>query len=169
MSRTAWATLLDAMQVPRIYVDTSVFGGCFDPEFETESRRFFELVRVGRIVGLVSDTVVREIAAAPADVRGAFDSLPAGRIEHVRNDERVEALARAYLEWRVLSPRSWNDAQHVAAASCVHADAIASWNFRDIVSPARIRGFNAMNLTLGYGLVVILSPHGLSRATEEMT
>lgn len=90
-------------------------------------------------------------------------------MEHIENDEQVEALARAYLEWRVLSPRSWNDAQHVAAASCVRADAIASWNFRDIVSPARIRGFNAMNLTFGYGLVVILSPHGLSRATEELT
>ena len=31
----------------RIYVDTSVFGGCFDKEFETPSKTFFEKVRYG--------------------------------------------------------------------------------------------------------------------------
>ena len=28
------------MSVLRVYADTSVFGGCFDPEFEEPSRRF---------------------------------------------------------------------------------------------------------------------------------
>jgi hypothetical protein len=34
------------MQVPRIYLDTSVFSGCFESQFERESRRLVELVIV---------------------------------------------------------------------------------------------------------------------------
>jgi len=35
------------MKPLRIYVDTSVVGGCFDAEFEAETKRFFDLVRAG--------------------------------------------------------------------------------------------------------------------------
>lgn len=45
----------------RIYVDTSVVGGCYDPEFERESNRFFNLVRAGRVLVLVSDLIVEEL------------------------------------------------------------------------------------------------------------
>lgn len=31
----------------RVYADTSVFGGCFDEEFEVESRSFFQIVDRG--------------------------------------------------------------------------------------------------------------------------
>jgi len=156
------------MDVSRIYVDTSVFGGCFDPELEVESKRFFDLVRAGRITTLVSDVVVEELERAPDRVRKLIEDLPTEVLERAPVDGDADRLARAYVEWGVVPERSWNDARHVAAASRSRADAIASWNFRDIVSPQRIRGFNAMNLTFGYGLVVILSPHGISRATEEL-
>ena len=32
----------------RIYVDTSVFGGCFDPEFEIWSNRLVDLFKIGK-------------------------------------------------------------------------------------------------------------------------
>jgi hypothetical protein len=32
----------------RVYADTSVFGGCFDPEFEAASTAFFREVAAGR-------------------------------------------------------------------------------------------------------------------------
>ena len=38
-----------------IYVDASVIGGCEDPEFSAESRAFFDQVRRGRYVALVSE------------------------------------------------------------------------------------------------------------------
>jgi hypothetical protein len=57
------------MAAPRIYVDTSVVGGCFDSEFEVESRRSFGQVRQGRIRALVSDVVAREVERAPPTVR----------------------------------------------------------------------------------------------------
>lgn len=35
------------MAIPRVYADTSVFGGVFDEEFCDTSRTFFEQVRKG--------------------------------------------------------------------------------------------------------------------------
>jgi len=37
----------------RVYADTSVFGGCFDKEFDDESRAFFEQVSSGKFVLLI--------------------------------------------------------------------------------------------------------------------
>ena len=46
----------------RIYVDTSVIGGCADSEIAEDSLRIMELARIGRLVLLVSDVVVRELS-----------------------------------------------------------------------------------------------------------
>jgi hypothetical protein len=45
----------------RVYADTSVFGGCFDDEFMTESVRFFEEVRQGKFVLVVSNVTLDEL------------------------------------------------------------------------------------------------------------
>ena len=39
--------MISVKRALRVYADTSVFGGCFDDEFRTESVRFFEEVRSG--------------------------------------------------------------------------------------------------------------------------
>jgi rRNA-processing protein FCF1 len=58
----------DKMKPLQVYVDTSVFGGCYDAEFAAESVRFFDLVRAGKVKILLSEVVVRELAKAPARV-----------------------------------------------------------------------------------------------------
>jgi hypothetical protein len=35
------------MVTPRIYIDTSVLGGCFDPEFEQDSNQFLREAEAG--------------------------------------------------------------------------------------------------------------------------
>jgi hypothetical protein len=40
----------------RVYADTSVFGGCFDPEFEKASEQFFHEVRARRSSRPISKT-----------------------------------------------------------------------------------------------------------------
>jgi hypothetical protein len=37
-------------------------------------------------------------------------------------------------------------------------DAIVSWNFKHIVRLDRIKGYNQVNLSLGYGILTIVSP-----------
>lgn len=151
----------------RVYVDTSVFGGCFDPEFEEESRRFFELVRAGRVVAIISPVVVDELGDAPEPVRSILESLPTGSIVPVDLTPDMIELRDAYLEAGILSRRSVDDATHVAAATAVRADAIVSWNFRHIVRLDKMRAYNAVNLMSGYGPLSIVSPRDVRMDEEE--
>ncbi|MBI5479476.1 MAG: PIN domain-containing protein [Deltaproteobacteria bacterium] len=146
------------MRTPRIYVDTSVLGGNFDDEFRVPTRRLFDALLEGRWVALVSDVTVDELADAPREVREFAASLPADAMERVAADEECAELADEYIRAAVVPPSMRGDALHVATAACHGADLVVSWNYRHLVNWARIRGFNAVNLRLGYPVVEIRSP-----------
>jgi hypothetical protein len=59
-----------------IYVDTSVFGGCFDPEFAEWLNALMDDFRSDRFVPVVSDVTSGEVAMAPEPVRDLFSGLP---------------------------------------------------------------------------------------------
>ena len=146
------------MKPLRVYADTSVFGGYFDAEFAAESRRFFDLVRGGRVKLLLSEVVVRELAGAPVRVRELLASLPDGSVMPVALTRDVIDLRNAYLAAVILDPQSTDDATHVAAATVARADAIVSWNFKHIVHFEKIPLYNAVNTLQGFGTIQIYSP-----------
>ena len=82
----------------RVYADTSVFEGCFDDEFRTESVRFFEEVRSGRFVLVVSDVTLDELSLAPESVRRILADLPKPQMEVVNSSEESNGLKQAYLD-----------------------------------------------------------------------
>ena len=147
------------MKVLRVYADTSVFGGCFDPEFDRASLAFFEEVRSGRFVLLVSDVTLRELAAAPDHVQKLVPGLPNDAIEIISDSAEVRQLRDAYLAANVVGPASHRDAEHIAAATLGDADVVVSWNFKHIVHFDRIRGYEAVNLLQGYKPLRIHSPN----------
>ena len=53
---------------------------------------------------------------------------------------------------------SLSDALHVASATVFSADLILSWNFKHMVNFNRIRGFNGVNVRMGYRSMSIMSP-----------
>ncbi len=142
----------------RVYADTSVFGGCLDPEFASHSLHLFELVGLGHITLLLSDVVLQELAPAPAEVRAVLQRLPTTSVERVTLSGEVLALRNAYIESAIVSRRWLDDATHVAAATIARADAIVSWNFRHIVRLDKIKAYNQVNLANGYGILTIISP-----------
>jgi predicted nucleic acid-binding protein len=144
-----------------VYIDTSVFGGCFEGHFERPSLALFELVTRRRVVALISQLVLDELTDAPEHVRSVLDSLPLRSVEHVPSSEQVGVLRDAYMDAGILPARPRNDAVHVACASVARADALASWNFKDLVRFDRTRAFSAINVLRGYGFVPILSPQGI--------
>ncbi|NQT53839.1 PIN domain-containing protein [bacterium] len=146
------------MAVLRVYIDTSVIGGCEDEEFADESRRLFAASSQGQVVLLVSPVVLREVGPAPARVRSRLADLPAGAVEEVPISDEVTALRDAYLAGGVVGPARIDDATHVAAATVAGADAIVSWNFQHIVRLDRIKGYNRVNRSHGYRDLTILSP-----------
>ncbi len=144
--------------VLRIYVDTSVIGGCADVEFAEDSRRLLDMARAGRLTLLVSDVVVRELTDAPQPVMQLFKELPESTVEAVPLSEEVLQLRDAYLVAGVVGPKWMDDATHVAAATVAQADAVVSWNFKHIVRLDKIKAYNEVNRKMGHGVLIILSP-----------
>lgn len=142
----------------RIYVDTSVIGGCLDDEFSADSNRLLEAAKKGQIVFVVSEIVVEELEKAPDPVKAVFDSIPEASLEVVPRSTAVAELANAYLVAKVVGQKSRNDATHVAYATVARVDAIVSWNFKDIVRLDRMKGYNRVNFEEGYGIIEIVSP-----------
>jgi hypothetical protein len=53
----------------RVYVDTSVFGGCLDVEFEEWSNKLIEEFKAGLRIPMISDLTLKELEEAPPDLR----------------------------------------------------------------------------------------------------
>jgi len=153
---------------PRIYVDTSVIGGCLDEEFAEWSKRLFEEFRLGLKIAVVSDVTRRELADAPEAVRSELADLPEGAVEDVPPSAEARQLAEEYVAAGVVAPSNRADAEHMAVASIRRVDVVASWNFRHIVNWGRIRAFNAVNLRLGYPLLEVRTPREVLREEEDV-
>jgi hypothetical protein len=142
----------------RIYVDTSVFGGVYDKEFAEFSHKFFEGVRRGDFVVLISSQVFTELMMAPKRVQDVLNQLSLKMVEQIEETDEIQFLAEAYIAAGVLGEGSKADAFHVAAATVAEADLIVSWNFTHIVRFDRIRMFNGVNVLNGYRPLDIRSP-----------
>ncbi len=147
------------MKRMRVYVDTSVFGGCFDDEFRSSSLSFFEMARAGEFALIISQMLVDELKYAPENVRSVLRTVPVEYVEVIRFSEEARRLRDAYLAARVVGKKRSADAYHVALATVAYADMILSWNFRHIVHFEKIRGFNAVNLREGYLAIEVHSPN----------
>jgi hypothetical protein len=95
------------MKKLRIYVDTSVIGGCFDVEFAAWSNALIEDFRSGRFRLVLSDVTAAEVARAPAQVRDLHAEL-LSLAENLPVTEESLALLENYQAHQVLDPRFRN-------------------------------------------------------------
>ena len=146
---------------PRVYVDTSVIGGCEDEEFREPSRRLFERFTNGELTLVLSPLVLEELRASPRPVREVLRTVPDAHTEMLETLPQAEVLATKYIEHGALTPRMYPDAMHIANATAAGVDLLVSWNFRHIVNVHRIRTFNDVNNEMGYGIIDIRSPREL--------
>ncbi|MFO0828700.1 MAG: hypothetical protein U0572_11385 [Phycisphaerales bacterium] len=142
----------------RVYVDTSVIGGCFDKEFELWSNALVRDFRRGRLYPVLSDVTAAEVAEAPAQVRDLHRELLAIADDILTVDKESVDLAADYEAHGVLGRRFRNDMLHIALATVAAVDVLASWNFKHIVRLDKIRLFNQINVELGYRPLTIYSP-----------
>lgn len=143
---------------PRFYIDTSVIGGIFDAEFEIESILLFEKVKLGQVICVYSALTETELSSAPIRVRKWFLELDDDCKEKVEITPEVLRLAQIYIDEKVVGETSLDDCIHIATATLHKVDLLVSWNFKHIVNIYRIRGYNAVNLRLGYRTLSIHSP-----------
>jgi len=142
----------------RFYIDTSVFGGLFDKEFEEETILLFEKVKLGQVVCVYSNLTESELSNAPSKVRHYFEELTEDQKEKVQVTPDALSLAQTYVKEKVVGETSLDDCIHIAVATINKVDLLVSWNFKHIVNVYRIRGYNSINLRLGYPSLNIHSP-----------
>ena len=130
------------MAETRIYVDTSVFGECFDVEFSPWSNGLVEDFRRGLLRAVLSDVTAEEIGRAPATVQAVHQELVSLGAEVVSVSPEVLQLVAAYEARAILGLRYRNDLLHIALATVAAVDVLVSWNFRQIVRLDRILLFN---------------------------
>lgn len=150
----------------RIYLDSSVIGGCHDAQFAEASQRVIAAVHDGKAIILVSEVVVREISTAPQPVQDVLSTIPPASVEFIALSEEILALRSAYLTAKILGKRSIDDATHVAAATVSRADAIVSWNFKHIVRLDKMKAYNQVNLANGYGILTIVTPREVNFGSD---
>jgi hypothetical protein len=142
----------------KIYIDTSVIGGCYDDEFAEWSKKLIEEFKAGLYIPVVSELTEAEIGNAPEPVQNVLIDLLKSNCEVLVETEESIALAQKYINVGILSSNFEDDARHVAMATTNSIDMIVSWNFKHIVHFEKIRWFNSVNLAEGYKLIEIFSP-----------
>ena len=151
----------------RIYIDTSVVGGYFDEEFKEPTIKLFERLEKSEIKFVVSDLLDLELLNAPPRVKEHLLQYSADKFERVELTEEAIQLADTYILEKVVGKTSLEDCRHIALATINKVDVLASWNFKHIVNLDRIKGYNSVNLRLGYSIIEIRSPKDLIKYGDD--
>jgi len=151
----------------RVYIDTSVIGGCFDQEFEEWSNRLFDDFKSGTKIAVISDITIDELSDAPQKVQENFKAIPDDSLEILVSDSETRALADKYINEKAVSSRFYEDALHIAIATTHQVNVLASWNFKHIVNLDRIRLYNSVNIKNGYPFLEIRSPREILKFEDD--
>ena len=146
----------------RIYVDTSVFGGCFDPEFDIWSNRLIDLFKIGKYKAVISEVSEFELKFAPFHIKQILTDIPNKNLEIATLSKEAIELSEHYLKEKIVNKKSLSDTQHIAVATVEQVDLLVSWNFKHIVNFDKIRLYNSVNLRYGYKILEIRNPRDLT-------
>ncbi len=141
-----------------LYIDTSVIGGYFDIEFQKETRLLFDAIYNKEFHVLYSSVTENELIEAPEPVKLLLNEIPKNLKTKINLNKEATDLGDSYIFEKVVGKTSREDCFHIALATIHKADILVSWNFKHIVNVHRIRGYNAVNLKLGYAPIDIRSP-----------
>jgi hypothetical protein len=90
----------------KLYIDTSVFGGYFDKEFQLWSRKLIDQILDGEYIAVVSDITLAELETAPKNVRDLADKIISENAELVIAGQFEKELAEKYLKEKIVTKNS---------------------------------------------------------------
>jgi hypothetical protein len=150
----------------RIYIDTSVIGGCFDDEFKIWSNQLMAEFITGEKIAVLSDLMFRELELAPEEVRKKIKEIPESNIEFILTESESERLAQLYIAEGAITDRFYEDALHIANATIKMVHVLVSWNFKHIVNLERIKIYNGVNMKNGYPIIEIRTPREILKIKD---
>ena len=132
------------MRKLKVYLDTSVISHLLQedvPEKMADTRQLWEMFKAGKYDVYLSTVTLEEIADCPEPKRS-----------------ELRKLAHKIIDMGILTNKSYDDCQHIAAAIVTECNCIISWNFKHIVNIKTIHGVRAITNLTGYKPIDILSP-----------
>jgi hypothetical protein len=152
--------------IQRVYLDTSVIGGCLDHEFKEWSEKLFSEFISGNKIAVISDITLDELEFAPKKVQEILRQIPKKFLDIIESGSEAESLAKQYIINGAVSEKFYLDALHIAIATSSNVSVLSSWNFKHIVNLDRIRKYNSINLAEGYNTLEIRSPRDILKVDE---
>jgi len=127
---------------------------------------FFHLCGYGLLKGeFCAKMTVKGVRYHGQKIKGVFRHIcyKLSRISYTKLEITNEVLkvANQIISMGILTPKSFDDCQHIATAVVHGCDGIISWNFKHIVNVKTIRGMRAITNLEGYKQIEILSPSAL--------
>jgi hypothetical protein len=142
------------MLPPVLYLETSVWGSLAPRQPRDRAQAVRQLLRMldgVRGTCVISEVVLAEIDLAPAkestQIRHYLEAT--GPTVHAIS-EAMTTLAFAYISAGVLPESRDADAAHVAAATCLEAEYLVSWNHRHMTRPMKRLQYESVNRLHGY-------------------
>lgn len=150
----------------KFYLDTSVFGGFFDKEFDNDTAKLFEYIKKSKSEIIYSNVTLKELENSPTKVKNLIKDLEEEEkisMTCIIIDDEAEKLAQTYINEGALTKKCEEDARHIAIAS-VHGEVniLVSWNFKHMVNLTRMQKYNSINIRLGYKSIEIRNPKDIS-------
>ena len=104
--------------IQRIYIDTSVIGGCYDEEFKMWSNLLIREFLPGQKIAIFSDVTIDEVQDAPEYIQNKLGELiKYGHHELIAADREATELVRSYIQEGAVSAKFYEDALHIAMAT----------------------------------------------------
>lgn len=154
----------------KVYLDTSVISHLLQedvPEKMADTRQLWEMFCSNKYEVYLSTVTLEELKGCPEPKQSQlFDYL--GQIDYtlVQVEDDVAEIAQQIIEMGILTKKSYDDCQHIAAAIISECDCIISWNFKHIVNIRTIRGVRAITNLKGHKPIEILNPSVLLESEE---
>lgn len=158
------------MQKLKVYLDTSVISYLLQedaPEKMADTRQLWEMFKNGKYDVYLSTVTLEEVSDCSEPKKSKmYDYLEQINYTPIRITDDMSDVAQQIINMGILTKKSFDDCQHIAAAIIYGCDCIISWNFKHIVNIKTIRGVRAITNLKGYKPIEILNPSVLLESEE---
>ena len=150
------------MEKLKVYLDTSVISHLMQedvPEKMSDTLKLWDMFKDGKYDVYLSTVTLEEVSDCPEPKRSRmYDYLEQIDYTPIEITDDMSDIAQQIIDMGILTKKSYDDCQHIAAAVIYGCDCIISWNFKHIVNIKTIRGVRAITNLKGYKPIEILNP-----------
>lgn len=158
------------MRKLKVYLDTSVVSHLMQEDVAekmADTRKLWEMFKAQQYEVYLSTVTLEEVSECPEPKRSQLrEYLEQINYTIIEINDEIESVAQKIIEMGILTKKSFDDCQHIAAAVVEECNCIISWNFKHIVNIKTIRGIRAVTNLKGRKPIEILNPSVLLESGE---